>query len=97
MFGKRILCYLDVSWLSIPSITKFEVYLLRFLLLLFPFFMDDNYIYIKLLLIVLEVIQIQVFFGFFNPFSTNVLIMDKPGSWFLLAKYLKNTCGRVTF
>ena len=23
--------------------------------------------------------------------------MDKPGSWFLLAKYLKNTCGRVTF
>ena len=23
--------------------------------------------------------------------------MDKPGSWFLLAKCLKNTCGRVTF
>ena len=23
--------------------------------------------------------------------------MWKPGSWFLLAKYLKNTCGRVTF
>ena len=21
--------------------------------------------------------------------------MDKPGSWFLLAKCLKNTCGRV--
>ena len=28
------------------------------------------------------------------PFSTNVPIMDKPGSWFLLAKCLKNTCGR---
>ena len=23
--------------------------------------------------------------------------MDKAGSWFLLAKCLKNTCGRVTF
>ena len=33
----------------------------------------------------------------FNPFSTNVLITDKPGSWFLLAKCLKNTCRRVTF
>ena len=32
-----------------------------------------------------------------NPFSTNVPIMDKPGSWFLLAKYLKNTCGKMTF
>ena len=32
-----------------------------------------------------------------NPFSTNVQIMDKPSSWFLLAKCLKNTCGRVTF
>ena len=32
-----------------------------------------------------------------KPFSTNVSLMDKPGSWFLLAKYLKNTCGRVTF
>ena len=30
-----------------------------------------------------------------NPFSTNVPLMDKPGSWFLLAKCLKNTCGRV--
>ena len=30
-------------------------------------------------------------------FSTNVPIMDKSGSWFLLAKCLKNTCGRVTF
>ena len=28
-----------------------------------------------------------------NPFSTNVPLMDKPGSWFLLAKCLKNTCG----
>ena len=26
-----------------------------------------------------------------NPFSTNVPIMDKPGSWFLLPKCLKNT------
>ena len=32
-----------------------------------------------------------------NPFSTNVPIMDKLGSWFSLAKYLKNSCGRVTF
>ena len=32
-----------------------------------------------------------------KPFSTNVPFMDKPGSWFLLAKCLKNTCGRVTF
>ena len=32
-----------------------------------------------------------------NPFSTNVPIMDKAGSWFLLAECLKNTCGRVTF
>ena len=32
-----------------------------------------------------------------NPFSTNVPFMDKPGSWFLLAKCLKNTCGRLTF
>ena len=28
-----------------------------------------------------------------NPFSTNVPLMDKPGSWFLLAKCLENTCG----
>ena len=33
----------------------------------------------------------------FNSFSTNFSLMDKPGSWFLLAKCLKNTCGRVTF
>ena len=32
-----------------------------------------------------------------NPFSTNVPLTDKPGSWFSLAKCLKNTCGRVTF
>ena len=30
-------------------------------------------------------------------FSTNVPLTDKPGSWFLLAKCLKNNCGRVTF
>ena len=32
-----------------------------------------------------------------NPFSTDVQLMKKPGSWFVLAKCLKNTCGRVTF
>ena len=32
-----------------------------------------------------------------NPFSTNVPVKDKPGNWFLLAKSLKSTCGRVTF
>ena len=32
-----------------------------------------------------------------NPFSTNVPFTDKPVSWFLLAKCLKNTCARVTF
>ena len=32
-----------------------------------------------------------------NPFSTNVSLTDKPGSWFLPVKCLKNTCGRVTF
>ena len=26
-----------------------------------------------------------------NPFSTNVPLTNKPGGWFLLAKYLKNT------
>ena len=34
---------------------------------------------------------------FFDSFSTSVPLMDKPGSCFLLAKCLKNTCGRVTF
>ena len=33
----------------------------------------------------------------FNPFLTNVSLADEPGSWFLLKKCLKNTCGRVTF
>ena len=32
-----------------------------------------------------------------NTFSTNAPLMDKPGSGFLLAKCLKNACGRVTF
>ena len=32
-----------------------------------------------------------------NHFSTNVQIRDKPGNWFLLAKCLKKTCGRVKF
>ena len=30
-------------------------------------------------------------------FQTNFPPMDKPDSWFLPAKCLKNTCGRVTF
>ena len=33
----------------------------------------------------------------FNPFSTDVRLMQKPGSWFFLPKCLKNTCGRVPF
>ena len=32
-----------------------------------------------------------------DPFSTNVPLMDEPGSFRLLAKCLKNTCGRVVF
>ena len=32
-----------------------------------------------------------------NPFSTNVPFIDKSGSWILLANYLRNTYGRVTF
>ena len=32
-----------------------------------------------------------------NPFPANAPLMEKPGGWFLLAKYVKNTCGRVTF
>ena len=32
-----------------------------------------------------------------NAFSTNVPLMDKTGDCFLLAKCLKNTCGRVIF
>ena len=32
-----------------------------------------------------------------KAFSINVPIMDKPGSWLLPAKCLKNNCGRVTF
>ena len=31
-----------------------------------------------------------------NPYSSNVSLMQKPGSWFLLAKCFKNACGRVT-
>ena len=32
-----------------------------------------------------------------NLFSINVPFRDQPGSWFLLATCLKNTCGKVTF
>ena len=34
---------------------------------------------------------------FLTHFLTNVLFMQKPDGWFLLAKCLKNTCKRVTF
>ena len=34
---------------------------------------------------------------FYNPFPVNAPVMGKPGSWFLLAKCVKNTCGRVKF
>ena len=41
---------------------------------------------------------LQNFIGtLFNLFSPNIPFIDKPGSWFLLAKRVKNTCGRVTF
>ena len=33
----------------------------------------------------------------FNPFLAIVPVMEKPGSWFLIAKDVKNTCGIVTF
>ena len=32
-----------------------------------------------------------------KSFSNNVPLINKPGSWFLLAKCLKNTFGRMTF
>ena len=32
-----------------------------------------------------------------NPFQANVPLMEKPGERFLPAKFLKGTCGRVTF
>ena len=34
---------------------------------------------------------------FLQPIFDQCSLMDKPGSQFLLAKCLKNTCGRVTF
>ena len=40
---------------------------------------------------------IHALIEYFNPFSTNAPFMDKPGSWFLLAKCLQNTCGKETF
>ena len=41
--------------------------------------------------------NIKVLLWIFTPFSTNVPFMYIPGSWFLLATCLKNTCGRVTW
>ena len=40
-------------------------------------------------------IEVNLYKSLLNPFSTNVPLMQKPGSWFLIEKYLKNTCGRV--
>ena len=40
---------------------------------------------------------IDTIFNYVNPSLTNVPFTDKPGNLFLLAKCLKNTCGRVTF
>ena len=42
-------------------------------------------------------IEVNLYKSLLNPFSTNVPLMQKPGSWFLVAKCLKNTCGRLTF
>ena len=39
--------------------------------------------------------QLNMVLNILNPFSTNAPLTDKPGSWFSLAKCLKNTCGRV--
>ena len=34
---------------------------------------------------------------YFNSFQGNASLMEKPGAWFLLAKCVKSTNGRVTF
>ena len=44
-----------------------------------------------------QTVVLKVKDALFNPFPANVPIMEKPGSWFLLAKCVRNTCGRVTF
>ena len=44
----------------------------------------------------LIILRHEIHQNYINPFSTNVPLPDKPGSWFLLAKCLKNTSGRVT-
>ena len=50
------------------------------------------------LIVGIEVIKDYYFFYIdINPFSTNVPFTDKPVSWFLLAKCLKNIFGKVTF
>lgn len=33
--------------------------------------------------------------SFLNPFNSNVILMEKPGSWFALTKGVKSICGRV--
>ena len=54
----------------------------------------DKYLFsLKTLSLVLKLIVLPSI----NPFSTNFLLTGKAGGWFLLAKCLKNTCGRVTF
>ena len=42
-------------------------------------------------------VKAKMYRGYLNPFPANVPIMEKTGSWFLLAKCVKNICGRVTF
>ena len=63
------------------------VFVQRFVLLYFAFFQDC--ITAKTWLISCDCLL--------NPFSTNVPLMQKLVSCFLLAKCLRNTCGRVTF
>ena len=44
-----------------------------------------------------KLLHLKSVYLFLKPFSTNFSVILKPGSWFLPAKYLKNTCRRVTF
>ena len=43
----------------------------------------------------MQISKIQNFATIINAFPANVPIMEKPGGRFLLAKWVKNTCGRV--
>ena len=61
------------------------------------FYGRDSLIFIKQLLTFIGLTSGYKLKSFYkwviNPFSTNVSLMYKPGSWFLLVKCLKNTCG----